>query len=162
MDPLNKRRLGPTVILCDKYRLPLPPARVFVTAAPQPTARTSDGLEREENGRLLQVSWATQAVRAELARHTDLLTRLSETISVRTSVTATNSKNSAPLRIKATNYTAYSNRGAAKCGGCPAAHPNPQKPKLKTQRFCSYDIKRFTWFTFQAKSAIEIGGWLLH
>jgi hypothetical protein len=56
MDPLNKRRLSPTVILWDKYRLPLPPARVFVTAAPQPTAHTRDGLEREENRRPLQVS----------------------------------------------------------------------------------------------------------
>lgn len=56
MDPPNKRRLGPTVILCDKYRLPLPPARVFVTAAPQPTAHTREGLEGEENLRPLQVS----------------------------------------------------------------------------------------------------------
>jgi len=56
MDPLNKRRLDPTVILCDKYRPPLPPARVFVTAAPQSTAHTRDGMEREENGRSLQVS----------------------------------------------------------------------------------------------------------
>jgi hypothetical protein len=55
MDPLNKRRMGPIVILCDKYRLPLQPARVFVTAVPQPTAQTRDELKREENGRPFQV-----------------------------------------------------------------------------------------------------------
>jgi hypothetical protein len=50
-------------------------------------------------------------------------------------------------------------RGAPKEGGCRAvaSPPNPQNRNLKnTDFFRYYDIKIFTWFPLQLKSATEI------
>ena len=118
----------------------------------QPPIRTTDWSGKQavdrcrypEPHKLTEQTWRDTPI---------VLIRLLETISVRTSIAASNSKNSPPLCVKVTNHTAPSRRG-----DCPAAPPNPPKPKPKTQRFCSYNIKRFTWFTLQAKSATEMGG----
>jgi hypothetical protein len=50
-------------------------------------------------------------------------------------------------------------------GGChAAAPPNPAKPIFRKHVFFRYyyDIKSFTWFTLQPKSATEIGWRLVH
>jgi hypothetical protein len=59
------------------------------------------------------------------------------------------------------------NNGAPKGGGGGGAAglhtPNPHKLKFKKHRFCRHsDIKSFTWFTLQPKSATEIRWWLVH
>jgi hypothetical protein len=48
--------------------------------------------------------------------------------------------------------------------GCSSPPPqNPPKPKFIKHRFFRYyDIKSFTWFTFQPKSTTEIGWLLVH
>jgi hypothetical protein len=57
----------------------------------------------------------------------------------------------------------YQTRGAPKVGMPGCSPPNPPKPKLKKNRFCRpYDIKSFTWFPLQPKSATETGWWLIH
>jgi hypothetical protein len=54
-------------------------------------------------------------------------------------------------------------RGGAAGLQAPPPPPNPPKPKFKKHRFCGYyDIKSFTWFTLQPKSATEISWWLVH
>jgi hypothetical protein len=48
-------------------------------------------------------------------------------------------------------------------GGAAYQQPPPPKTKFKKHRFCRHDdIKVFTWFTLQPKSATEIGWWLVH
>jgi hypothetical protein len=52
-------------------------------------------------------------------------------------------------------------------GGCRAAAPpqNPQNRNLKDRfffRYYKYDIRSFTLFTLQTKSATEISWWLVH
>jgi hypothetical protein len=51
-------------------------------------------------------------------------------------------------------------RGAPTGGGAAGLQPAAKRPKteIKKHRFCRYyDIKSFTWFILQPKSATEIG-----
>jgi hypothetical protein len=54
-------------------------------------------------------------------------------------------------------------RGLPSAGLQPPPPTNPIQPKFKKHRICRYyDIKSFTWFPLQPKSAIELGWWLVH
>jgi hypothetical protein len=63
--------------------------------------------------------------------------------------------------VEQINWYSTQIRGPPKGGGGCSPPQTPQNRNLKNT-FCRYYIRSFMWFTFQPKSATEIGWWLVH